>query len=98
MHYNPLKDIASIRCGSIANPCTPVRFRYPPPQYVVDPLRKNNIQQQDIVRNFLYTIRTQNIGVDFYFQTLVHNNKCLWESGCELRRRIDTNTQKAEAG
>ena len=56
----------------IANPCTPVRFRYPPPQYVVDPLRKNNIQQQDIVRNFLYTIRTQNIGVDFYFPTLVH--------------------------
>ena len=36
LHYNPLKDIASIRCGSIANPCTPVRFRYPPPQHLVD--------------------------------------------------------------
>ena len=31
LHYNPLKDIASFRCGSIANLCTPVRFRYPPP-------------------------------------------------------------------
>ena len=44
-----------------------------------------------IVRNFLYTIRTQNIGVDFYFLTLVDDNSGLGRSNSELKRRIDTN-------
>ena len=69
--YVGLGRVGRVVMQRIANPCTPVRFRYPPPQHVVNP-QENNIPKQDIVRNFLYTIRTQNIGVDFYFLTLVH--------------------------
>ena len=47
----------------IANPCTPVRFRYPPPQYLVIFPKKRHLKQ-DLVTKFLYTICTQNIGVD----------------------------------
>ena len=39
----------------IANPCTPVRFRYPPPQYLVDinqkSLTKTTYSQQISVHN-----------------------------------------------
>ena len=60
--------------------------------------RENNIQKQDIVYYFLYTTRTQNIGVDLYFLTLVHNKKRLGKMNCELRCRSDTNSQEFETG
>ena len=60
--------------------------------------RENNILKQDIVYYFLYTTRTQNIGVDLFFLTLVHNKRRLGKMNCELRRRSDTNSQEAQAG
>ena len=38
--YVGLGRVGRVVMQRIANPCTPVRFRYPPPQYVVDPLKK----------------------------------------------------------
>ena len=60
--------------------------------------RENNIQKKDTVYYFLYTTRTQNIGVDLYFLTLVHNKRRLGKMNCKLRRKIDTNLQEAQAG
>ena len=55
MRYNPLKDIAAIRCGSIANPRTSVRIRYRPQnpliQCDVDIIRINNAITEGIGNN-----------------------------------------------
>ena len=97
LHYNPLKDIASFRCGSIANLCTPVRFRYSPPQHLVDVNQKLPSKTIYSQNNSVHNSYTK-LDVNFCRFMLLHKNRYLWDFGHELRRRIYPNTQEAEAG
>ena len=53
--YVGLGRVGRVVMQRIANPCTPVRFRYPPPQYIVDiiqkPLAKTTYSHQISVHN-----------------------------------------------
>jgi hypothetical protein len=81
----------------IANPCTPVRFRYPPPQYLVDISQKLPVKTTYSHKFYVHNSYTK-LDVNFHQFMLLHKNRYLWDFGHELRRRIYPNTQEAEAG
>jgi len=58
-----------------ANQCAPIRFRYPPPQHIVYLPKKSHLKQ-DVVRNFLYTICTQNFDVYLAVPMLMFEGIC----------------------
>ena len=81
----------------IANPCTPVRFRYPPPQYLVKiPILL--YPKQHVVLDFLYTIRTQNFGVDLTNPLLMFEQYKQETFAHELWSKFHTNPQEIETG